>query len=69
MYQEQLSSKIGEWQLTNIENGLIIMGPGHRGNIKPANQLAYIIWCVDNNKKSVYQGELSQPFTLNAPNQ
>lgn len=69
MYQDQLSSNMGEWQLTNIENGLIIMGPGYQGNIKPGNQLAYTGWCIDINKKNLYQGDLSLPFTLKAPNQ
>lgn len=68
MYQQRLVDKMREWQLTNIENGLIIMGPGHKGNIKIANQLAYESWCIESNKKNVYQADVSLPLKLKAPN-
>ena len=59
MYQQRLAAKMGEWQLTNIENGLIIMGPGHKGNIKIANRLAYTSWCIESDKKNTYQADVS----------
>ncbi|NOH70298.1 aerolysin family beta-barrel pore-forming toxin [Vibrio pectenicida] len=68
MYQQRLAAKMGEWQLTNIANGLIIMGPGHKGNIKIANQLAYESWCIESHKKRTYQADVSLPLMLKAPN-
>ncbi|MYM57959.1 aerolysin family beta-barrel pore-forming toxin [Vibrio sp. OCN044] len=68
MYQQRLAAKMGEWQLTNIEDGLIIMGPGHKGNIKIANRLAYTSWCIESDKKNTYQADVSLPLTLKAPN-
>jgi len=40
-----LVSQMGQWQITNLANGYVIMGSGHNGNIKQ-DRLANNTWCT-----------------------
>ncbi len=43
--RSEIVSRMGEWQITNLSNGDVIMGSGYNGTIKQ-DQLASTTWCT-----------------------